>query len=185
MAYAGGAGQCVALTLPLRLDTSSLSCMFESCPFHHKEKEKMPTPQELRKISEAASKVKDLQSTDDSAKLVEQQAKQKAELLIANQEKARVAIAHAEANMMAVAQEGISAALVYLIESHEVAEAELRSLHSGAKIDSPDRYFCQGASKIVFDYFKDKEYNVVIVRHDGPRDVEGNPSKLYYVKVGW
>jgi hypothetical protein len=145
----------------------------------------MPTPQELRKISEAAAKEKSKKEEVDFVKRQEEKAKREAELLIANQEKAKAAIAHAETNMMKVAQEGFSAALIHLIDDNEIAEAEIRSLGSGARVDSPDRYFCNGAAKMVFDHFKDTGYNVVIVSHGGPKDANGHPTKKYYIKVGW
>jgi phosphoribosylamine-glycine ligase len=145
----------------------------------------MPTPQELRKISEAAALEKSKRAEKDFAKRQEEKAKREAELLKANQEKAKAAIAHAEDNMMVVAKEGLCAALVYLIDDNEIVEYELRSLGSGAKVDSPDRYSCTGAAKMVFDHFKDTGYNVVIVSQLGPPDYDGHPTNKYYIKVGW
>lgn len=145
----------------------------------------MPTPQELRKISEAASKAKSKEQENDYAKRQEEKSKREAEADILAQEKAKAAIAHAEANMMTVAKEGLSAALVYQAEDYEVVEQALRSLHSGAKVDSPDRFFCAGAARIVLNHFKDAGYNVVVVSHAGPVDAEGQATKKYYIKVGW
>lgn len=146
----------------------------------------MLTPQELRKISEVAAKEKSQKEQLEKAKREEANIKQKAESVILTQAKASVAIAHAEYNMDKVAHEGLCAALINQIEDNEVAEQTLRSLGTkGAVVDSPDKYFCQGAAKIVFDHFKDKKFSVVIVSQAGPIDAEGNATKKYFIKVGW
>lgn len=145
----------------------------------------MPTPQELRKISEVASREKSQQEELEKTKRQEEKSKREVETALLAQQRAKAAILHAEANMTKVAKEGLSAALVYLIEPHEVAEANLRSLGSGDKVDSPDKYFCQGAAKMVFDHFKDTGFAVVIVSKEVFPESEGAPCKLYYIKVGW
>lgn len=145
----------------------------------------MPTPQELKKIAEAASKAKSEKEAFEYAKSREEKSKRDVENDLLAQEKAKAVIAHAEANMSRVAKEGLFAALVYQAEGYEIIEQSLRSLHSGAKVDSPDRFFCSGVARIVFDHFKSKEYTVVVVSQPGPADSDGTPTSKYFIKVGW
>lgn len=146
----------------------------------------MPTPQELRKISEGAAKRKAEREELEKVKREEEKVKHEKEMVLLIQMKAEAAIDHAEANMTKAAEEGLSAALVYLIEPHEVAEASLRSLSSGAKVDSPDRFFCAGSAQIVFNHFKSNGFNVVIVSQPVPAPrPEDPPHHKYYIKVGW
>jgi hypothetical protein len=46
-------------------------------------------------------------------------------------------------------------------------------------------FICRGATKIVFDHFRENDFAVSIHVEDGPYDPEGPTPDAYYIKVSW
>jgi hypothetical protein len=148
----------------------------------------MPTPEQLRKLSEQGKKDKAKRDAAEAEGRKVAKAHMEAEKAKKDADKAKKAVANAEASMEWAANDGLSAVLVYHIERDDVVEFEEHSLGTGSKVDTVyngEKHSCRGAAKIVIDHFKSKGFQVVIVAQDGPYDPEGPTPKEYYVKVGW
>jgi len=148
----------------------------------------MPTPEQLRKLSEKGKAEKAKKETQAALIRKAELAKQAIEKLEKDQALAKQVISAAESAMEYAAEDGLNAVLIYHIERDDVVEIEGHSLGSGSKVDmryKGETHAYQGVAKIIIDHFRNAGFEAAVVTKAGPPNLTGPSPNEYYIKVGW
>jgi hypothetical protein len=142
----------------------------------------MPTPAELRKISEAGKQKKQEKEAEERKKADVKAREAAREKALKLEAEAQRIIINVSSQLKWAADDGLFSARVYSVPTDELGcNVYTKKLHGKDQND----YNLSGIAKRVFDHFKKEGFEVLIEEQDGPYDPEGPTPSTYHIRVGW